>query len=105
MAFYRVTIWSADGKVSQGIKELDNNNIDYATNYFKGLASVTGVDVVDIEAAMLSNKSTAVREFIENREKKRQNKSTAVGGIYKMASPGKDLEKGPGSWGESKKET
>lgn len=72
MAFYRVTIWQRDGKVNQGIRELDNTNIDYATNYFRGLALKAGIDIIDIEAAMLSNKSTAVKDFIEAREKRRK---------------------------------
>lgn len=74
MAFYRVTIWDNDGKVSQGIRELDNTNIDYATNYFRGLAMKAGLQVYDIEAAMLSNKCTAVRVYMDEKAKKRRTK-------------------------------
>lgn len=69
MAFYRVTIWDNHGKISQGIRELDNTNIDYATNYFRGLAQKAGLQVYDIEAAMLSNKCTAVRHYLEEKQK------------------------------------
>jgi hypothetical protein len=71
VAFYRVTIWTIAGKVLQGIRELENSNIDYATNFFRGQAVKSLGQLADIEVAMLSNKCTAVWEFIEEREKRK----------------------------------
>ena len=72
MAFYRVTVWRRNGKVYQGIRELDNANVDYATNYFRYLAQTTFNDVEDVEAALLSNKSTAVLAYIEVAKRRRE---------------------------------
>lgn len=76
MAWYRVTIWFRAGKIAQGIRELNSVNVDYATNYFRSKAKehYNENDLIDLEAALLSNHCTAVRNHIEEREQQRQDK-------------------------------
>lgn len=75
MPFYRITILLDDDKIVQGIREHSNSNIDYVTNLFRAKASKEyGKNLVDIEAAMLSKNSTAVKNYLEEKLKKMQKK-------------------------------
>jgi hypothetical protein len=71
LSFYRITILLDDDKVIQGIREYANSNIDYVTNLYRAKASKEyGKKLVDVEAAMLSKNSTAVKMHLEEKLKK-----------------------------------
>ncbi|TDH18263.1 hypothetical protein EXU57_24095 [Segetibacter sp. 3557_3] len=72
MAYYRVTIWRKTGKKLIGVRELGHSNVEFATNYFRLQASKHVHDMVDIEAALLSNNSTAVRKYKAAEAKRRE---------------------------------
>lgn len=59
----------------QGIRQHENSNIDYVTNVFRLKAvSSYGNKFVDIEVAMLSKNSTAVKSYLEKEMKRIKNK-------------------------------
>ena len=62
--------------LSQGIRFYNNSNIDAVTNIARAKAKnyYGEHNVLDVEAAMLSNHSTAVREYQEKLQKARENK-------------------------------
>jgi hypothetical protein len=65
MPFYRVTIWLKNNRVPlTGIRFINQTNIDLATIYLEGIArsSFATSQVVDVEVAMLSKNSSAVRK-------------------------------------------
>jgi hypothetical protein len=71
LPFYRISILLKDDKVVQGIRQHENSNIDYVTNVFRLKAiSSYGNKFVDIEAAMLSKNSPAVRTYLADKLKK-----------------------------------
>ncbi|TDH18475.1 hypothetical protein EXU57_23015 [Segetibacter sp. 3557_3] len=72
LAYYRVTIWRKSGKTLRGIRELGHTNVDFATNYFRLQAQKHVHNMVDIEAALLSNNSTAVRKYKAAQERRRE---------------------------------
>jgi hypothetical protein len=75
MPFYRITIFLKDNQVMQGIREHSNSNIDYVTNICRAKASATyGNKVVDVEAAMLSKHSNAVKSYLEEKLKRLEKK-------------------------------
>lgn len=76
MYFYRISIFLKDDKVIQGIREHNNPNIDFVTNLYRAKASATygGKKVMDVEAAMLSKNSTAVKCYLEEKLKKLEKK-------------------------------
>jgi hypothetical protein len=54
-----------------GIRQHENSNIDYVTNVFRCKAVATdGNKFVDIEAAMLSKNSTAVKSYLADEMKR-----------------------------------
>ena len=60
---------------AQGIKHYDNTNIDWVTNHARMKAKEHyGDKILDIEAAMLSNHCSAVRELQEQKRKAIENK-------------------------------
>lgn len=67
MAFYRITIWLEDGTVKTGIREYQYANIDYATDYFTMAAKHRVGVFKDIEVAMLSEQSTAVKAYLNGK--------------------------------------
>ncbi|TDH18463.1 hypothetical protein EXU57_22950 [Segetibacter sp. 3557_3] len=69
VAFYRVTIWRKTGKKLIGVRELGHSNVEFATNYFRLQASKHLHDMIDIEAALLSNNSTRRTEVQSSRSK------------------------------------
>jgi hypothetical protein len=82
LPFYRITILLDGDKIVQGIREHTNSNIDssslvsghktyYVTNLYRAKASAAyGKKLVDIEAAMLSKHSTAVKNYMEDKLKR-----------------------------------
>jgi hypothetical protein len=64
MAFYRVTIWLMDGTIKQGIREYKFANVEYATEHFLLLAKHALGEFKDLEAALLSDRSTAVIQYL-----------------------------------------
>ncbi len=59
----------------QGIREHSKRNIDYVTNFFRAKASAAyGKKLMDIEAAMSSKNSTAVKNYIDEKLKKIEKK-------------------------------
>jgi hypothetical protein len=75
MSFYRITILLQDDQVVQGIGEHSNSNIDYVTNLYRVKASAEyGKKLVDVEAAMLSKNSTAVKSYLKEKLKKMKKK-------------------------------
>ena len=74
MPFYRITIELRDNKTTQGIRHFENSNIDAVTNIVRVKAKQHYGDnnVIDVEAAMLSNHSTAVKQYqAKQQEEKR----------------------------------
>lgn len=65
MAFYRITIWMMDGTVKQGIREFKFANVEYATDHFFRLAKHTIGEFKDLEAALLSDRATAVAHYLK----------------------------------------
>jgi len=76
MPYYRITIWLRDQKKPiQGIRQYEQKNIDLVTNMARAKAKkhYGDLNVIDIEAAMLSSHSTAAKKYQEEEEKKRKN--------------------------------
>ena len=76
MPYYRITIELRESKISQGIKYFENSNIDAVTNIarVKAKQHYGENNIIDIEAAMLSNHSTSVKQYRAKLEKRRENK-------------------------------
>ena len=76
MPYYRITIELRDKKITQGIRYFDNSNIDAVTNIarVKARQHYGEHNVQDVEAAMLSNHSTAVKQFQARQQKNKENK-------------------------------
>lgn len=75
MPFYRITILLQNGKVVHGIRQHENSYIDYVTNVFRIKAVATyGNEICDIEVAMLSKNSTAVKSYLEKESKRIKDK-------------------------------
>ena len=81
MPYYRITILLKSSKVSQGIKYVNDSNIDAVTNIarVKAREHYGERSVLDVEAAMLSNHSTAVKRYIEKKKKARDRKQFVDG--------------------------
>lgn len=86
MPYYRITILLKDKTGTQGIKYYDNHSIDAVTHIIRLKAGQHyGVsNVIDVEAAMLSNHCTAVRYYQESQQ---QVKNTPLNKF--SAAPGK----------------
>ncbi|MBA3283885.1 MAG: hypothetical protein H0U27_02335 [Nitrosopumilus sp.] len=76
MPYYRITIELRDKKPAQGIRHYDNQNIDAVTNIARVKATRHYGDnnVLDVEAAMLSNHCTAVKQYQAKQQKRKENK-------------------------------
>jgi len=75
MPYFRITIFLKYRKPSTGIRYYDNTNIDAVTNIVRVKAiKYYGHDVLDIEVAMLSNKSSAIKQLQQKLMKARENK-------------------------------
>ena len=73
MPFYRITIWIKDvNKPVQGIRQYQNQNISAVTNIarVKAQQHYGEQNIVDIEAAMLSSHSSAVKKYLKNLDDK-----------------------------------
>ena len=81
MPYYRITILLKSSKISQGIKYVNDSNIDAVTNIARGKAREHYGErsVLDVEAAMLSNHCTAVKLYIEKKKKARDRKKFTDG--------------------------
>lgn len=98
MPFYRITIWLEGKKLVQGIREHTNANIDFVTNFYrqKAYQAYGHNKVKDVEAAMLSNHATAVRKYLEEKEKKRLNKKQwPMGDQPSQPTPSRKHKPGP----------
>ena len=97
MPYYRITILLKSSKISQGIKYVNDSNIDAVTNIarVKARGYYGERSVLDVEAAMLSNHSTAVKLHIEKKKKARDRKNFIDG----LVEPAKKRSEnhGPGS--------
>ena len=69
MPYYRITIFLKHRRPSQGIKFYDNSNIDSVTTIARVKAQEYFGDrnVIEVEAAMLSNHCRAVKLYQEKR--------------------------------------
>ena len=75
MPYFRITIFLHHKRPAQGIKYCTNSNIDAVTNIVRAKAiKYYGNDVLDIEVAMLSNKSSAVKKLQQKQMKAREDK-------------------------------
>jgi len=75
MPYYRITILLNHKRPAQGIRFYTNTNIDAVTNIVRAQAAkYYGNDILDIEVAMLSNKSSAVKRLQEKKLKAREDK-------------------------------
>ena len=72
MPFYRITIWLKNKKRVQGIKFFDNSSIEAVTTICKVKARQHYGEhhIIEVEAAMLSNHSRAVKLHQEDKWKK-----------------------------------
>ncbi len=73
MPYYRITIWVKNNrKPLQGIRQLEQYNIDVVNNMVKKMAQshITGSNIIDIEVAMLSKNSSAVIKYLNNPKRK-----------------------------------
>ena len=75
MPYFRITIFLRTRKPSTGIRYYGNTNIDAVTNIVRAKAiKYYGHEVLDIEVAMLSNKSSAVKKLQQKQMKAREDK-------------------------------
>ena len=76
MPFYRITIELRDNKTTQGVRHFENSNIDAVTNIVRVKAKqhYGENNLIDVEAAMLSNHSTAVKQYQAKQQRRKENK-------------------------------
>lgn len=76
MPYYRITIFLRNNNTVRGIRSYENTNIDAVTNIarVKARQHYGDCNVIDIEAAMLSNHCTAVIDYRERQQQIRENK-------------------------------
>jgi hypothetical protein len=93
MPYYRVTVILRDKPFVQGIKHYENSNIDAVTNIVRANAKKHYGEhqVVDVEAAMLSNHATAVKVYQEKERKKTDKKKWGETKPPEPAKKRKDL--------------
>ena len=74
MPYYRITIELSDKKPAQGIRHYDNPNIDAVTNIARVKANryYGERNVIDVEAAMLSNHCKAVKKILADQQKRKE---------------------------------
>ncbi len=73
MPYYRITIWVKNKrKPLQGIRQIEQYNIDVVNNMVKKMAQshITGSNIIDIEVAMLSKNSSAVIKYLNSPKRK-----------------------------------
>lgn len=77
MRYYRITIELLDKKPVQGIRHYDNPNIDAVTNIARVKANryYGERNMLDVEAAMLSNHCKAVKKFQADQQKRKDKKA------------------------------
>jgi hypothetical protein len=83
LPFYRITIWVQNKrKPLQGIRQIDNYNIDVVFNMIKNTArdKIHGTLLLDVEVAMLPKRCTAVINYLEGIHAKKGNSFTNTSG-------------------------